>query len=77
MENDKLDFWQSIQKKSSQKGLSCINIYKFQAKWPSYNLSEVLEINEIMGAMCKNNGFGADMWHRFLQKKLAHILYNT
>ena len=37
MKNDKLDFWRIIQKKSSQKGLSCINIYKFQAKWPSYH----------------------------------------
>ena len=35
MKNDKLDFWQIIQKESSQKGLSCINIYKFQAKGPS------------------------------------------
>ena len=39
MENDKLNFGQIFQKKSSQKVLSCINIYKFQAKRPSYGNS--------------------------------------
>ena len=36
MKNDKLDFCQHLQKKTSQKGLSPIDMYKFQAKWQRY-----------------------------------------
>ena len=35
--NDKLDFYQTLQKITSQKGLSSINIYGFQVKRPRYD----------------------------------------
>ena len=34
--NNKLEFWPNFQKNASQKGVSSINMYMFQAKWPNY-----------------------------------------
>ena len=48
IKNDKLDFWQNCQTKSSQKGLSSINIYKFQAKWTSYEYSHGIVCDKVL-----------------------------
>ena len=52
--NDKLEFWQNLQKNPSHKGLSSMNMNMFQAKWPSYGHSRGIVSDKvpIFGKKC-------------------------